>query len=58
MGLCLVGHHPNLSEGENPNGLGLKRAFTLLCPRSPGLAPRSHLSYLFMDSLVNSWKIT
>ncbi len=52
MGLWLVGHHPILSKGDNPKRLGLKRPFALLCPRSPGLVPRSHLSCLLMDSLV------
>ena len=52
MALCLVGHHPVLSKGENPKRLGLKRPFELLCPRSTGLVPRSHLGYLPMDSFV------
>src|SRR5574341_1381406 len=55
MGLCLAGHHLILSEGENPKRLGLKRPFALLCPRSPGLAPWSHRSYLLMDSLVSRY---
>lgn len=55
MGLCLVGHHLILSEGENPKLLGLKRPFALQCPRSPGLAPWSHRSYLLMDSLVSRY---
>src|SRR3990172_9339234 len=53
MGLCLVGHHLILSEGEYPKRLGLKRPFALLCPRSPSLAPWSHRSYLLVDSLVS-----
>jgi len=52
MGLCLVGHHPVLSTGKNPQRLGLIRPLALLCPRSPGLDPRSRHSYLIMDSLV------
>ena len=54
MGLCRGGHHPVLSEDENPKRLGLKRPFALPCLRSPGLVPRSHLSYLLMDSLLST----
>ena len=53
IGLCLLGHHPLLSMGENIQRLGLKVTFPLLCPRSPGLGPRSLLGYLIIvDSLV------
>jgi len=45
MALCLVGHHPVLSKGEDPKRLGLICPLALRCPRSPGLDPRSHHSY-------------
>jgi hypothetical protein len=52
MVLCLAGHHPVLSIGGNARRQGLKTTFALLCPRSPGLTPRSLLGYLIVDSLI------
>jgi hypothetical protein len=51
MVLCLAGHHPVLSIGGNARRQGLKTTFALLCPRSPGLTPRS-LFGLIVDSLI------
>jgi hypothetical protein len=52
MVLCLAGHHPILSIGGNARRQGLKTTFALLCPRSPGLTPRSLFGYLIVDSLI------
>jgi hypothetical protein len=52
MVLCLVGHHPVLSIGGNARRQGLKTTFALLCPRSPGLTPRSLFGYSIVDSLI------
>jgi hypothetical protein len=52
MVLCLAGHHPVLSIGGNACRQGLKTTFALLCPRSPGLIPRSLFGYLIVDSLI------
>jgi hypothetical protein len=54
MVLCLAGHHPVLSIGGNARRQGLKTTFALLCPRSPGLTPRSLFGYLIVDSLIRS----
>src|SRR5512145_446421 len=54
MVLCLTGHHPVLSIGGNARRQGLKTTSALLCPRSPGLAPRSLFGYSIVDSLINS----
>jgi hypothetical protein len=53
MVLCLAGHHPVLSIGGNARRQGLKTTFALLCPRSPGLTPRSLFGYSIVDSLIN-----
>jgi hypothetical protein len=58
MGLYLVDHRPFLSMGENTQRLGLKVTFPLLCPRSPGLGPRSLLGYLIVDCLVSLLMLT
>jgi len=50
MVFCLAGHHAILSMGGNAQRRGLKTSFVLLCPRSPGLTPRSLLGYLFLNS--------
>jgi hypothetical protein len=52
MVLCLAGHHPVLSIGGNARRQSLKTTFALLCPRSPGLTPRSLFGYLIVDSLI------
>jgi hypothetical protein len=52
MVLCLAGHHPVLSIGGNARRQGLKTTFALLCPRSPGLTPRSLFGYSIVDSLI------
>src|SRR5512145_2890822 len=52
MVLCLAGHHPVLSIGGNARRQGLKTTFALLCPRSPGLTPRSLFGYLIVDSTI------
>src|SRR5512134_99565 len=52
MVLCLAGHHPVLSIGGNARRQGLKTTFALLCPRSPGLTPRSLFGYAIVDSLI------
>jgi hypothetical protein len=52
MVLCLAGYHPVLSIGGNARRQGLKTTFALLCPRSPGLTPRSLFEYSIMDSLI------
>ncbi|HEY7560459.1 MAG TPA: hypothetical protein VIH18_37265, partial [Candidatus Binatia bacterium] len=46
------GHHPVLSIGGNARRQGLKTTFALLCPRSPGLTPRSLFGYSIVDSLI------
>jgi hypothetical protein len=38
--------------GGNAERRALKINFVLLCPRSPGLTPRSLLDYLLVDSLI------
>ena len=43
---------PGPLQGCKSKRLGLKRPFAFLCPGSPGLAPRSQLSYLLIDCLV------
>ncbi|HEY7554841.1 MAG TPA: hypothetical protein VIH18_08530, partial [Candidatus Binatia bacterium] len=48
----LAGHHPVLSIGGNARRQGLKTTFALLCPRSPGLTPRSLFGYSIVDSLI------
>jgi hypothetical protein len=53
MVLCLAGRHPVLSIGGNGRRQGLKTTFALLCPRSPGLTPRSLFGYLIVDSLIS-----
>jgi hypothetical protein len=53
MVLCLAGHHPVPSIGGNARRQGLKTTFALLCPRSPGLTPRSLFGYSIVDSLIN-----
>src|SRR5512145_3212733 len=45
--------HPVLSIGGNARWQGLKTSFALLCPRSPGLTPRSLFGYSIVDSLIN-----
>jgi hypothetical protein len=52
MVLCLAGHHPVLSIGGNARRQGLKTTFALLCPRSPGLTPRSLFGYSIVDSSI------
>jgi hypothetical protein len=52
MVLCLAGHHPVLSIGGNARRQGLKTTSALLCPRSPGLTPRSLFGYSIVDSLI------
>jgi hypothetical protein len=52
MVLCLAGHRPVLSLGRNARRQGLKTTFALLCPRSPGLTPRS-LHWLLNSGLLN-----
>jgi hypothetical protein len=52
MVLCLAGHHPVVSIGGNARRQGLKTTFALLCPRSPGLTPRSLFGYSIVDSLI------
>jgi hypothetical protein len=54
MVLCLAGHHPVLSIGGNARRQGLKTTFALLCPRSPGLTPRSVFGYSIVDSLITA----
>jgi hypothetical protein len=49
--LCLAGHHPVLSNARRQ---GLKTTFALLCPRSPGLSPRSLFGYSIVDSLITT----
>ena len=53
MGLCLDGPPPHPLRGDNNLRLGLKVIVLLLCPRSPGLGPRSLRGYLIVDSLVS-----
>jgi hypothetical protein len=53
MVFCLTGHHPVLSIGKNARRQGLKTTFALLCPRSPGLTPRSLFGYSIVDSLIS-----
>ena len=53
MGLCLVGHHPVRSKGGDSRRPGQNATSTFMCPRSPGLTPRSPDGYLLMNSLVN-----
>ena len=50
MGLCLVGHHPVLSNGGYSHGTG--QSATSTCPCSSGLGPRSVDGTLLMNSLV------
>jgi hypothetical protein len=57
MVLCLAGHHPVLSIGGNARRQGLKTTFALLCPRSPGLTPRSLFGYLIVDSLIRNYQL-
>src|SRR5512134_3240704 len=52
MVVCLAGHHTVLSIGGNARRQGLKTTFALLCPRSPGLTPRSLFGYSIVDSLI------
>jgi hypothetical protein len=52
MVLCLAGHRPVLFLGRNARRQGLKTTFALLCPRSPGLTPRS-LHWLLNSGLLN-----
>jgi hypothetical protein len=54
MVVCLAGHHPVLSIGGNARRQGLKTTFALLCPRSPGLTPRSLFGLLNCGLLNNS----
>jgi hypothetical protein len=41
------------SIGGNARRQGLKTTFALLCPRSPGLTPRSLFGYSIVDSLIS-----
>jgi hypothetical protein len=52
MVLCLAGYHSVLSIGGNARRQGLKTTFAFLCPRSPGLTPRSLFGYSIVDSLI------
>jgi hypothetical protein len=51
IAVCLAGHHPVLSIGGNARQ-GLKTTFAFLCPRSPGLTPRSLFGYSIVDALI------
>jgi hypothetical protein len=53
ISLCLVGHHPLLSKLGASSGPGLNCFFTLACPRSPRVAPRSWACLLTDELLSN-----